>query len=142
MYERSGQLLFQPCVNGLITMSFLLYLKSEPFNGQGSLPGGGGGYNAFTQAAVSGVGHNAQHTCLLWLNSYSDVLNTCGHRFSARPRRSDVRVSQFTNGRESNTADDTWDIHASLPVPRPGHKTTLPATRHQTQHHQPTALDR
>lgn len=54
----SGQPLFQPCVNGLVTMTFLLYLKSEPFNGQGSLPGGGaGGYNAFTQAAVSGVGH-------------------------------------------------------------------------------------
>lgn len=33
-------------------------LQSEPFNGQGSLPSGGaGGYNAFTQAAVSGVGH-------------------------------------------------------------------------------------
>ncbi|XP_056874941.1 zinc finger MIZ domain-containing protein 2 isoform X1 [Takifugu flavidus] len=33
------------------------YYKSEPFNGQGSLPGGGaGGYNAFTQAAVSGPG--------------------------------------------------------------------------------------
>nr|XP_040053281.1 zinc finger MIZ domain-containing protein 2-like isoform X2 [Gasterosteus aculeatus aculeatus] len=33
------------------------YYKPEPFNGQGSLPsGGGGGYNAFTQAAVSGPG--------------------------------------------------------------------------------------
>nr|XP_046231777.1 zinc finger MIZ domain-containing protein 2 isoform X3 [Scatophagus argus] len=33
------------------------YYKSEPFNGQGSLPSGGaGGYNAFTQAAVSGPG--------------------------------------------------------------------------------------
>ncbi|CAG05354.1 unnamed protein product, partial [Tetraodon nigroviridis] len=33
------------------------YYKSEPFNGQGSLPGGGaGGYSAFTQAAVSGPG--------------------------------------------------------------------------------------
>uniref|UniRef100_H3D7R3 Zinc finger MIZ-type containing 2 n=1 Tax=Tetraodon nigroviridis TaxID=99883 RepID=H3D7R3_TETNG len=33
------------------------YKKSEPFNGQGSLPGGGaGGYSAFTQAAVSGPG--------------------------------------------------------------------------------------
>lgn len=54
----SRQPLFQPYVNGLITLSFFLYLKSEPFNGQGSLPGGGaGGYNAFTQAAVSGVGH-------------------------------------------------------------------------------------
>lgn len=53
----SEQPLSQPCVNGSI-MSFLLYLKSEPFNGQGSLPGGGaGGYSAFTQAAVSGVGH-------------------------------------------------------------------------------------
>ncbi|XP_075885825.1 zinc finger MIZ domain-containing protein 2-like isoform X2 [Nelusetta ayraudi] len=30
------------------------YYKSEPFNGQGSLPSGG--YNAFTQAAVSGPG--------------------------------------------------------------------------------------
>ncbi|XP_053267225.1 zinc finger MIZ domain-containing protein 2 isoform X4 [Pleuronectes platessa] len=33
------------------------YYKSEPFNGQGSLPtGGAGGYNAFTQAAVNGQG--------------------------------------------------------------------------------------
>ncbi|XP_078127133.1 zinc finger MIZ domain-containing protein 2 isoform X1 [Sander vitreus] len=33
------------------------YYKSEPFNGQGSLPpGGAGGYNAFTQAAVNGPG--------------------------------------------------------------------------------------
>ncbi|XP_033978924.1 zinc finger MIZ domain-containing protein 2 isoform X3 [Trematomus bernacchii] len=33
------------------------YYKSEPFNGQGSLPSGGaGGYNAFTQAAVNGPG--------------------------------------------------------------------------------------
>lgn len=31
-------------------------LQSEPFNGQGGLPPGGvGGYNAFTQAAVNGV---------------------------------------------------------------------------------------
>ncbi|XP_056287903.1 zinc finger MIZ domain-containing protein 2 [Pseudoliparis swirei] len=33
------------------------YYKSEPFNGQGSLPSGGpGGYNTFTQAAASGPG--------------------------------------------------------------------------------------
>ncbi|KAM4634984.1 zinc finger MIZ domain-containing protein 2 isoform 3-T3 [Polymixia lowei] len=33
------------------------YYKSEPFNSQGSLPpGGAGGYNAFTQAAVNGPG--------------------------------------------------------------------------------------
>ncbi|XP_067114718.1 zinc finger MIZ domain-containing protein 2 isoform X1 [Osmerus mordax] len=33
------------------------YFKTEPFNGQGSLPPGGvGGYNAFTQAAVNGPG--------------------------------------------------------------------------------------
>ncbi|XP_065821371.1 zinc finger MIZ domain-containing protein 2 isoform X1 [Labrus bergylta] len=33
------------------------YYKSEPFNGQGGLPSAGaGGYNAFTQAAVSGPG--------------------------------------------------------------------------------------
>uniref|UniRef100_H2VEH3 Zinc finger MIZ-type containing 2 n=1 Tax=Takifugu rubripes TaxID=31033 RepID=H2VEH3_TAKRU len=33
------------------------YSMALPFNGQGSLPGGGaGGYNAFTQAAVSGPG--------------------------------------------------------------------------------------
>ncbi|KAI3362465.1 hypothetical protein L3Q82_012756 [Scortum barcoo] len=36
------------------------YYKSEPFNGQGGLPSGGpGGYNAFTQAAVSGPGRGA-----------------------------------------------------------------------------------
>ncbi|XP_026210026.1 zinc finger MIZ domain-containing protein 2 isoform X4 [Anabas testudineus] len=35
----------------------LQYYKSEPFNGQGNLSSGGaGGYNAFTQAAVSGPG--------------------------------------------------------------------------------------
>lgn len=36
-------------------------MQSEPFNGQGSLPSGG--YNAFTQAAVSGVGHALRRPC-------------------------------------------------------------------------------
>lgn len=37
-------------------MSYFCVLQSEPFNGQGGLGSGGtGGYNAFTQAAVSGV---------------------------------------------------------------------------------------
>ncbi|XP_035996483.1 zinc finger MIZ domain-containing protein 2 isoform X1 [Fundulus heteroclitus] len=36
------------------------FYKSEPFNGQGSLPSGAaGGYNAFTQAAVNGPGRGA-----------------------------------------------------------------------------------
>lgn len=133
-------------------------LQSEPFNGQGSLPSGGaGGYNAFTQAAVSGVGHthtqlsNNTQKCthedglflfngILWR---FEVLNTrhCCH-FSARSGWSDAWVSKFTDGRESNASNDTWDIHTSIPVSRTGHKTPVPSTRYQTQHQQPAALDR
>lgn len=51
---------------------FLSVLQSEPFNGQGSIPSGGaGGYNAFTQAAVSGVSHTWTHLSLVWKESSS-----------------------------------------------------------------------
>ena len=52
-------------------------LQSEPFNGQGSLPSGGaGGYNAFTQAAVSGVGHTEMYH---WMMSLPETLWSSKH---------------------------------------------------------------
>lgn len=70
------------------------------------------------------------------------VVNTWRRHFSARPGRTDAWISQLADGGESNTSNDTWDLHTSLPVPRPGHKTPIPSTRDQTQYQQPTGLHR
>lgn len=62
-------------------------------------------------------------------------LNT-RHRLylSARSGWSDARLPELANGREPNAPHDAWDLHTPLPVTRPGHKTTIPTARHQTQH--------
>lgn len=45
----------------LCVTSPVCLVQSEPFNGQGTMPSGG--YNAFTQAAVSGVGLASRQPC-------------------------------------------------------------------------------
>lgn len=69
-------------------------MQSEPFNGQGSLPSGG--YNAFTQAAVSGVGHARRQPCQIQKNKR----NTKGVRSTVRlgSKHAVVFVSQPGRG--------------------------------------------